>query len=212
MINVIVFVSRRRVRLMLLIIIMIIMGLLIAIGKSTQFIHEPRGPPVDVNVDEYLMRSLDAENQMLPQLPPEIAEYNYENQIPPLALPTSGMDYGDHGLVGASNPSPFGIWSESLLTCPTLKEVEAKIILTGMKLALEPNLEHIVIEDDSKLMIDAIKYRGIKRSWRIFLITIVICQKVSLCHSITWKWFLRSSNRAAHAAVSLANSRVRFMS
>ncbi|KAM1257411.1 hypothetical protein COP1_031483 [Malus domestica] len=81
-----------------------------------------------------------------------------------------------------------------------------------MKLALEPNLEHIVIEDDSKVMIDAIKYRGIKRSWRIFLIAIVICQKVSLCHSITWKWFLRSFNRAAHAAVALANSRVRFMS
>ncbi|KAM1042332.1 hypothetical protein ACFX13_032128 [Malus domestica] len=39
---------------------------------------------------------------MLPQLPPEIAEYNYENQIPPLALPTSGMDYGDHGLGSVS--------------------------------------------------------------------------------------------------------------
>ncbi|KAM2459570.1 hypothetical protein ACFX1W_008219 [Malus domestica] len=39
------------------------------------YILEPREPPVHVYVDKYLMRSLDAENQMPPQLPPEMAEY-----------------------------------------------------------------------------------------------------------------------------------------
>ncbi|KAM1759298.1 hypothetical protein ACFX11_008309 [Malus domestica] len=38
-------------------------------------IEVPREPPAHVYVDKYLMRSLDAENQMPPQLPPEMAEY-----------------------------------------------------------------------------------------------------------------------------------------
>ncbi|KAM1107710.1 hypothetical protein ACFX13_004526 [Malus domestica] len=37
----------------------------------------------------------------------------------------------------------------------------------------EHNLEHVVIEDDSKLVMDAINDRGITGSWRIYPIVIL---------------------------------------
>lgn len=88
-----------------------------------------------------------------------------------------------------------------------LEEMEAEVVLTGMELALEHNLEHVVIEDDSKLVMDAINDRGITGSWRIYPIVIAIHRMVSLFRSITWKWSSRSSNQAAHAGATLANSR-----
>ncbi|KAM1004254.1 hypothetical protein ACFX2C_004467 [Malus domestica] len=59
------------------------------------------------------------------------------------------------------------------LTRQTPEEMEAEVVLTGMELALEHNLEHVVIEDDSKLVMDAINDRGITGSWRIYPIVIL---------------------------------------
>ncbi|KAM1234922.1 hypothetical protein ACFX2J_004447 [Malus domestica] len=82
------------------------------------------------------------------------------------------------------------------LTRQTPEEMEAEVVLTGMELALEHNLEHV---DDSKLVMDAINDRGITGSWRIYPIVIAIHRIASLFRSITWKWSSRSANRAAHA-------------
>lgn len=105
---------------------------------------------------------------MIPLLPLELPIDTYHN------VNVDGFWKGSVSGVGVIICNPRGsliCGQTKFLTCPTLKEVEAKTILTGMKLALEQNLEHIVIKGDSKLVVDAIKYRGTK--------------KASLCRSIT---------------------------
>ncbi|TQD76867.1 hypothetical protein C1H46_037607 [Malus baccata] len=65
------------------------------------------------------------------------------------------------------------------LTPQTQEEMEAKVVLTGMELALLHNLEH-VIEDDSKLVMDAINDRRI-RGLGEFIPLLLLCIGLRVC-------------------------------
>ncbi|XP_021800463.1 uncharacterized protein LOC110744764 [Prunus avium] len=88
------------------------------------------------------------------------------------------------------------------------EEVEAEAILEGLKLARTMHLQHIVVESDSKVVIESISKKKLML-WRIFPLLAEIWRRTSFFSRVVWSWVPRKANCAAHAAAALTNSRVR---
>ncbi|KAM2061355.1 hypothetical protein FF2_045907 [Malus domestica] len=97
----------------------------------------------------------------------------------------------------------------SFLKRASVEEVEAEAVLTGMKLASTKNFQHVMIESDSIVVIEAINCPSHSKIWRIYPIIVEIRRLASHFSSVTLTWTSRSSNRAAHLVAALGNSRVR---
>lgn len=88
----------------------------------------------------------------------------------------------------------------------TVEEIEAETVLAGMLLACKHQLQEVIIESESKSVINDITNNHCKGPWRIFPIIAAIRRLANHFSNIRWRWTSRSSNQAAHFAAKLDNS------
>ncbi|VVA37662.1 PREDICTED: reverse mRNAase [Prunus dulcis] len=81
-------------------------------------------------------------------------------------------------------------------------EAEAHAALSGVHLAAQIGISHVVFESDSKELVQFVKGHIQKSRWTIFPILIAIqrvCSGFNLC---SWNWVHHGANKVADAAAS----------
>jgi ribonuclease HI len=89
-------------------------------------------------------------------------------------------------------------------SCGSALIAESKAILEGVKLAKDLEVRKLVVETDSKVIIDNLRNPSTSEDWRICPIIRSIRKLSSSFSDIRWEWIPREANRAAHIAASLA--------
>lgn len=87
-------------------------------------------------------------------------------------------------------------------------EAEAAALIEGMKLAINLNLDNIIVESDSKELILALDNHIEKGNWRIYTFLTEFHRLRNLLCNVSWHWISRQANRATDAAAKLAKSRL----
>lgn len=87
-------------------------------------------------------------------------------------------------------------------------EAEATALVNGIKVAVQLNLENVILESDSQEIMTALDNHIERGNWRIYpFLTEFHRLRAALCN-VSWRWISRQANRAADAAAKLAKSRL----
>ncbi|CAL8989249.1 unnamed protein product [Prunus brigantina] len=87
-------------------------------------------------------------------------------------------------------------------------EAEAHAALSGVNLAAQMGISHVVFESDSKELVQSVKGHIQRSRWTIFPILTAIRRACSGFSSYSWNWVPRGANKAADAAASQARRRM----
>ncbi|CAL9019814.1 unnamed protein product [Prunus brigantina] len=87
--------------------------------------------------------------------------------------------------------------------CSSALHAEAAAAIEGLQLAAQHGYEDIVLETDSKALVEGVHGSSKNQAWSILpLLDDIRC----LCHNfqaVRWKWVSRNANRAAHMAATI---------
>lgn len=87
-------------------------------------------------------------------------------------------------------------------------EAEAHTALSGVHLATQMGISHVVFEFDSKELVQSVKGHIQRSRWTIFPILTAIPRACSGFSSYSWNWLHRGANKAANAVASRARRRM----
>lgn len=75
---------------------------------------------------------------------------------------------------------------------------EGRAALRGLKKAIQNDFKKVVMESDSKGLVDGVGGKQGNKVWMIFPLLIEIRKLSSRFESLEWRWVPRSCNGAAH--------------
>ncbi|CAL2257630.1 unnamed protein product [Prunus armeniaca] len=99
-------------------------------------------------------------------------------------------------------------WERGSKLATSAIEAEAHVALSGVHLAAQMGISHVVFESDSKELVQSAKGHIQRSRWTIFPILTAIRRACSGFSSYSWNWVHRGANKAADAAASRAKSRM----
>ncbi|KAK9929939.1 hypothetical protein M0R45_027006 [Rubus argutus] len=92
-----------------------------------------------------------------------------------------------------------GAWDSTSQVRGSVIEAEATALVNGIKLAVQLNLDNVVLESDSQELITALDNPIERGNWRIYpFLTEFHRLRAALCN-VSWRWISRQANRAADA-------------
>ncbi|BFG29224.1 hypothetical protein CerSpe_154980 [Prunus speciosa] len=91
------------------------------------------------------------------------------------------------------------------LACPYWcnSALQAEAAIKGLQLASQCGYLDIVMETDSKVLVDGVKGSASNQAWRILPILEDIRSLCHNFHEVRWRWVSRNANRAAHMAAAI---------
>lgn len=87
-------------------------------------------------------------------------------------------------------------------------KAEAHTALSGVYLAAQMGISHVIFESDSNELVQSVKGHIQRSRWTIFPILTAIRRAYNGFSSYSWKWVHRGANKAADAAASRAKRRM----
>ncbi|KAK9913636.1 hypothetical protein M0R45_037446 [Rubus argutus] len=112
------------------------------------------------------------------------------------------------GVIIRGQNGNFIAGSATISSTSSVIEAEAAALVKGMKLAVQLNLDNVVLESDSQELINALDNHIERGNWRIYpFLTEFHRLRAALCN-VSWRWISRQANRAADTAAKLAKSRL----